>query len=129
MHDTEESQRSFPMSGAGPWKLSIDNLTGSIRVAASDQQSVELAVTKVIAARDPEYLDMARKEVTLYVTDTPGSVDLYVDGPFRCNCNDRCTGSVTARGSCRGDCNNGGCWSEQRRNRDFDHNYRVRYDF
>jgi hypothetical protein len=130
VQDAEEMQRSFPLSGAGPWKLSIDNLTGSIRVAASDQQSVELSVRKVIAARSAEYVEMARKEVTLDVNDSTSSVDLYVDGPFRCRCNDRCNGTTSARGSCRGDCsgNGGDCWND-RRNRDFDRNYRVRYDF
>jgi hypothetical protein len=129
VHETEEVQRSFPLTGAGPWRLAIDNLTGSIRVAATNQPSVELSVTKVIAARTPEYVATARSEVTLDINESSGGVDLYVDGPFRCSCNDRCNGITTARGSCRGDCSSGnGCWNE-RRNRDFDHNYRVRYDF
>jgi hypothetical protein len=130
VHESEEVQRSFPLTGAGPWKLSIDNLTGSIRVAASDQRSIELSLTKVIAARSTEYVATARQEVTLDVNESSDGLDLYVDGPFRCQCNDRCNGIVTPRGSCRGDCSNGGgkCW-DNRRNRDFDRNYRVRYDF
>jgi hypothetical protein len=130
VHDTEEMQRSFPLTGAGPWKLSIDNLIGSIRVAASDQRSIELSMTKVIAARTPEYVAMARQDVTLDVNESSEGLDLYVDGPFRCQCNDRCNGIVTSHGNCRGDCSNGGgnCWDE-RRNRNFDRNYRVRYDF
>jgi hypothetical protein len=136
VHETEEVQRSFALSGAGPWRLTIDNLTGSIRVAASDQhsdqRSVELSVTKVIAARSTELVATARQEVTLEMNESPAGVDLYVDGPFRCRCGAGvgCNGTTTARGSCRGDCvnGNGGCWNT-RRNRDFDRNYRVRYDF
>src|SRR5262249_5157933 len=85
LHDTEEVQRSFTLAGAGPWKLSNDNFTGSIRVAAGDQKSVELSVTKVIAARAPEYLTIARNEVTLDINESPDGLELYVDGPFRCN--------------------------------------------
>ncbi len=132
VHETEEEQRSFALSGAGPWRLAIDNLTGSIRVAAGDQHSVELSVTKVIAARSADFVATARKEVTLEMNESPAGVDLYVDGPFRCSCGIgvACNGTTSARGSCRGDCvnGNGGCWSNQR-NRDFDRNYRVRYDF
>ena len=63
------------------------------------------------------------------MNESSDGLDLYVDGPFRCQCNDRCNGTVTSRGNCR-DCANGGgrCWDD-RRNRDFDRNYRVRYDF
>jgi hypothetical protein len=129
VHEREDVQRSFALTGAGPWKLSIDNLIGSIRVAASDQKSIELSVTKVIAARSAEYVETARKEVALDMNESSDGLDLYVDGPFRCQCNDRCNGTVTSRGNCR-DCANGGgrCWDD-RRTRDFDRNYRVRYDF
>src|SRR5262245_50302713 len=106
VHETEEVQRSFGLTGAGPWRLTIDNLTGSIRVAASDQHSdqpsVELSVTKVIAARSAELVATARQEVTLEMNESPAGVDLYVDGPFRCSCGTGvgCNGTTTARGSC-----------------------------
>jgi hypothetical protein len=128
VQETDEVQRSFTLTGAGPWRLSIDNITGSIRVAATDQKNVELSVTKVIAARSADFVAAARKEVTLDIEESSTGVDLYVDGPFRCHC-DGCGGRTTARSSenCRGCANgNDGCWSH---GRDWDRNYRVRYDF
>jgi hypothetical protein len=130
VHESEQVQRSFALSGAAPWRLSIDNITGSIRVATGNQQTIELSVTKVIAARTPDYIATARQEVTLDIDETKGGVDLFVDGPFRCHCNDGCKDGVTARGNCRGGCINGnGCWDNDSRHRDWDRNYRVRYDF
>jgi hypothetical protein len=130
VQETEQVQRSFTMNGAGPWRLSIDNITGSIRVATGDQQTIELSVTKVIAARTADYVDTARKEVTLDVDESSTGVDLFVDGPFRCQCDSGgCAGGTSARGNCRGGCINGnGCWDNSR-TRDWDRNYRVRYDF
>jgi hypothetical protein len=118
VQEKEEIQRSFPLTAAGVWHLSIDNVIGSIGVAATDQKTVELAVTKTIAALTPDARDIAKKEVTLKIDEAGGAgVDLFVDGPFRCN-ND---------GSCRdGSCRRGDCWN---RRTGWDHDYRVRYDF
>jgi hypothetical protein len=127
VQEKEEVQRSFPMTGAAPWHLSIDNLIGSIGVASSDQQSVELAVTKTIAARTPEHRDTARKEVTLKIDESATGVDLFVDGPFRCNCNNGSCGTDNTKSTyqCGDSCRND-CWG-QRRN--WGHDYQVRYDF
>src|SRR6266508_4263043 len=98
VQETEEVQRSFTLTGAAPWRLSVDNMTGPIRVAATDQKNVELSVTKVIAARSADFVAAARKEVTLEINESPTGVDLYVDGPFRCHC-DGCGCRTTARSS------------------------------
>jgi hypothetical protein len=130
VQESEQVQRSFPLTGAAPWKLSIDNMIGSIRVAAGNQQSIELSVTKVIAARSADFMPTAKKEVTLEINESPTGVDLFVDGPFRCHCDGGCNGGISARGNCRDGCSNGnGCWDNNSRNRDWDRNYRVRYDF
>jgi hypothetical protein len=113
--DSERIQRSLTFTGAGPHRLDIDNVFGSIQVAAHDGASVELIVTRTLAAATQERLEAARKEVTLDVKEEPSLISLYVDGPFRdCDCNrDR-----DANGRRRRD---GG------RNRD--RQYEVRHDF
>jgi hypothetical protein len=139
VQEKEEVQRSFPLTGAGPWRLSIDNMIGSIGVASSDQQSVELAVTKTIAARSADMIETARKEVSLKIDESGSGVDLYVDGPFRCNCNNGscgsggngvngngCSGNGCVGRDCSDGCRNGDCWNKTR---NWDRNYRVRYDF
>jgi hypothetical protein len=111
--DSERIQRSFTFTGAGPHRLDIDNVTGSIQVAAHDGAGVELTVTRSLEARTQERLEAARKEVTLDVKEEPSLVSLYVDGPFR-DCD------------CEGDGN-----GRRRRSgyRWRDREYEVRYDF
>ena len=86
--DSERIQRSLTFTGAGPHRLDIDNVFGSIQVAAHDGASVELTVTRTLEAATQERLEAARKEVTLDVKEEPSQISLYVDGPFRdCDCN------------------------------------------
>lgn len=112
--DSERIQRSFAFTGAGPHRLDIDNVTGSIQVAAHDGAAVELTVTRTLEAATPERLEAARKEVTLDVKEEPSLISLYVDGPFR-------------------DCDCGNRDDRRRRRRDGsrwrDREYEVRYDF
>jgi hypothetical protein len=85
--DTERIQRSLAFSGTGARRLEVDNVWGSIQVAAYDGQTVEISITRTLRARTPELLETARKEVTLDVTEEPSLISLYVDGPFRdCDC-------------------------------------------
>jgi hypothetical protein len=128
VHESEDTQRSFALTGTAPWHLTIDNITGSIRVAATDQNTIELSVTRVIAARSAEYVAAAKKDVTLDIDESPNGVELYVDGPFRCHCEDGCGGRPASPGSkhCVGCTGNDRCWNN---GRDQDRHYRVRYDF
>jgi len=111
--DRERIQRSFALTGAGPHRLDIDNVTGSIQVAAYDGNSIELNVTRSLQAATQERLEAARKEVTLDVREEPSLVSLYVDGPFRdCDCNRGDNGHRRRDGS---------RWRDRQ--------YDVRYDF
>jgi DUF4097 and DUF4098 domain-containing protein YvlB len=111
--DSERIQRSLNFTGAGPHRLDIDNVTGSIQVAAHDGASVELTVTRSLAAATQERLEAARKEVTLDIKEEPSLISLYVDGPFRdCDC-DRDGDGRRRR--------NGSRWRDRQ--------YQVRYDF
>jgi DUF4097 and DUF4098 domain-containing protein YvlB len=49
---------------------------------------VQLVVIKTIRAESKEKLELAKKEVTLDITQNANSLRLYVNGPFRCNCQD-----------------------------------------
>jgi hypothetical protein len=115
VNDSERIQRSLTFTGAGPHRLDIDNVFGSIQVAAHDGPNVELNVTRTLAAATQERLEAARKEVTLDVKEEPSQISLYVDGPFRdCDCNrDRDENGRRRRDGSR--------WRDRR--------YEVRYDF
>src|SRR5690242_4204303 len=86
----ETIEKSFSMPGAGHKSLEIDNIWGSIEVVGTNSDQVQLTVNKSTRAESKDKLEQARKEVTLDITEQPGSLKLYVNGPFRCHCDDGC---------------------------------------
>jgi len=94
VQDQETIRRSFPVTpGAGHKLLTVDNVFGSIVVTGTDGNEVQLVANKKLRAETKAKLELARKEVTLDVTDQPDSLKLYVNGPFRCQCDGGCNGS------------------------------------
>jgi hypothetical protein len=107
LREQETIQKSFP----GAHKvLLVDNIFGSIEVVGGQSDHVEIVVTKTLRAETKEQMDAAKKEVTLDVTDQPDLLKLYVNGPFRCNCD------------CDGGCGRGCGWHG-------DQGYQVKFDF
>jgi hypothetical protein len=86
--DEEKIQKSFTLPAAGQKLLEIDNVWGSIEVLADTTDKVELTVARTNRAESKEKLERAKKEVTLDVTQEEGALKLYVNGPFRCQCDD-----------------------------------------
>jgi hypothetical protein len=86
--DEEKIQKSFTLPAAGHKSLEIDNVWGSIEVIADTTDKVELTVARTNQAESKEKLERAKKEVTLDVTQEEGALKLYVNGPFRCQCDD-----------------------------------------
>ena len=86
----ETIQKSFAMSGVPHRSLEVDNVWGSIEVVGTNSDQVQLTVNKSIRSESKDKLEQARKEVTLDITEQPGSLKLYVNGPFRCHCDDGC---------------------------------------
>jgi len=67
-----------------PGELIVDNVFGSIEVKGSDGQEVQLLVHKTIKAGSRDRIQKAKQEVSLEITEDGNTIDLYVDGPFRC---------------------------------------------
>jgi len=86
----ETIQKSFSMAGAAHRLLEVDNLWGSIEVVGTNSDQVELTVNKSTRAESKDKLEQSRKEVALDISDQQGSLKLYVNGPFRCHCDDGC---------------------------------------
>jgi hypothetical protein len=85
--DEEKIQKSFTLP-PGHKSLEIDNVWGSIDVVADTTDKVEMTVARTNQAESKEKLERAKKEVTLDVTQEEGALKLYVNGPFRCQCDD-----------------------------------------
>ena len=85
----EKFQKSYSMPAAHR-TLEIDNVFGSIEVVGTSGTEAQVTVNKSYRAESKQKLEEARRKVTIDVTDQPDSLKLYVNGPFRCNCNDGC---------------------------------------
>jgi hypothetical protein len=87
VRDEEKIQKSFTLP-AGHKSLEIDNIWGSIEVVGDTTDKVDLDVQRTNRAESKEKLELARKEVTLDITQQEGALKFYVNGPFRCQCDD-----------------------------------------
>ncbi|MGC2697196.1 MAG: hypothetical protein WA738_15530 [Candidatus Angelobacter sp.] len=85
LQEKETIRKSFNLSAAHK-VLEVDNIFGSIDVVGGAGDQVQLVISKTISAESKDRMDAAKKEVTLDVTDQPDLLKLYVNGPFRCNC-------------------------------------------
>jgi len=90
VQEQETIQKSFSMSGVQHRSLEIDNVWGSIEVVGTNSDQVQLTVNKSTRAESKAKLEQARKEVTLDITEQEGLLKLYLNGPFRCHCDDGC---------------------------------------
>jgi len=68
--------------------LQVDNVFGSIDVQAYDGSEVELFAHKTIRAKTQDKIQKAKTDVKLDITADGGNIDIYVDGPFRCQTED-----------------------------------------
>jgi hypothetical protein len=93
VQDHEVIQKSFTLAGAAHKSIEIDNVFGSIEVVGGASEQVQLVVDKTTRAESKDALALANKEVTLDITQPDGRLKLYVDGPFRCQCEDGCRNS------------------------------------
>ena len=85
LREQETIRKSFSIGNAHKL-LDVDTINGSIEVVGGQSDKVELVAVKTIRAESKERMEAAKKEVTLDVTDQPDLLKLYVNGPFRCNC-------------------------------------------
>src|SRR5207248_1421595 len=90
VQEQETIQKSFSMAGVQHRSLEIDNVWGSIEVLGTASDEARLTVSKSIRAASKDKLEQARKEVTLDISEQEGFLKLYVNGPFRCHCDDGC---------------------------------------
>jgi hypothetical protein len=81
-------RNSYQLTGAGKKTLEVDNIFGNIEVVGVSGNEVRMVVTETFRAETQDRLVRAKKEVSLDVTNENGALRLYVNGPFRCHCND-----------------------------------------
>jgi len=97
VRDQETIRQTFDL-GPGAHSIDLDNVDGSIEVVGTDSNQVSLVIHKTLRAENDRLLEAARKEVTLEVKHAGGSLQLFVNGPFRCNCGENGVRSSNCQG-------------------------------
>ncbi len=84
LQEKETVRRNFPAAA----RLEVDNVHGSIHVAGYNGTEIQMVAQKTIEAESQERLDAAKREVKLDTTQSGDMLTFFVDGPFRCHCDD-----------------------------------------
>jgi hypothetical protein len=71
------------LDSSKPKDLQVDNIFGSIVVTGTDGKEVKLIAHKTLKARNQDRAEKAEEEVKLDITEEGNLIDVYVDGPFR----------------------------------------------
>jgi len=89
LQEKEEIRRTLKSADPShPLTLAVDNVFGGIDVQVVDGTEVELIASKTIRAKTQEKIARAKVDVDLKITQQGNDIDLYVDGPFRCQVQD-----------------------------------------
>jgi hypothetical protein len=84
--EKEEIRKTLHFQDAAkPGEVVVDNVWGAISVEGADIREVELVARKTIRARNQDRLARAKEEVKLEINESAAAVEIYVDGPFRCD--------------------------------------------
>jgi hypothetical protein len=86
IREKESIQKTLNVADASQAaEVIVDNVWGSVRVEGAPGRDVILTAQKTILAESKEKLRKAKEEVKLDITEKGNTVDIYVDGPFRCH--------------------------------------------
>jgi hypothetical protein len=86
VQEKEEIQKTLKFQDPSkPKEVLVDNVFGSIKVEGTGGQEVLLLAQKTIKARTGEKIQKAKEEVRLDISEEGNTVELYVNGPFRCH--------------------------------------------
>ena len=84
----EDAKETIRQTLPAAARLEVDNVHGYIHVSGYSGSEIQMVAEKTIQAESAERLEAAKREVKLDVSRAGDTVTLYVDGPFRCHCND-----------------------------------------
>jgi hypothetical protein len=84
----ETIRKTFPSAV----RIDVENVNGYIRVSGYNGSDIQMVAEKSIRAESVERLETAKREVTLDMSPAGDTLNIYVDGPFRCHCEDNRNG-------------------------------------
>jgi hypothetical protein len=84
----QEAKETIRQTLPAAARLEVDNVQGYIHVSGYNGSEIQMVAEKTIEAESAERLEAAKQEVKLDVSRSGDAVILFVDGPFRCHCED-----------------------------------------
>jgi hypothetical protein len=84
----ETIRKTFPSAA----RIDVENVNGYVRVSGYNGSDIQLVAEKSIKAESVERLETAKREVTLDMSQAGDTLNIYVDGPFRCHCEENRNG-------------------------------------
>ena len=84
----QEAKETIRQTLPAAARLEVDNVQGYIHVSGYNGSEIQMVAEKTIEAESAERLEAAKQEVKLDVSRSGDSLILFVDGPFRCHCED-----------------------------------------
>ena len=85
LQEKDEIRNVLKIADPGkPGTLIIDNVFGAVEIQGIERADVEMVARRTIRAKSADRLGRAKAEVKLDMKAEGNSLDIYVDGPFRC---------------------------------------------
>ncbi|HEV8043442.1 MAG TPA: hypothetical protein VGP62_31480 [Bryobacteraceae bacterium] len=84
----QEARETIRQTLPAAARLEVDNVHGYIHVSGYTGSEIQVVAEKTIEAESAERLEAAKREVKLDVSRSGDALILFVDGPFRCHCED-----------------------------------------
>jgi hypothetical protein len=84
----QEAKETIRQTLPAATHLEVDNVQGYIHVSGYNGSEIQMVAEKTIEAESAERLEAAKQEVKLDVSRAGDTLTLFVDGPFRCHCED-----------------------------------------
>jgi len=84
----QEARETIRQTLPAAARLEVDNIHGYIHVSGYSGSEIQIVAEKTIQADTAERLEAAKRDVKLDVSRSGDTLVLFVDGPFRCHCED-----------------------------------------
>jgi len=85
----EQAKETIHQTLPAAARLDVDNIHGYIHVTGYNGSEIQVTAEKTIEAEDKDRLEAAKQDVKLDISRSGDTQTLFVDGPFRCHCEDR----------------------------------------
>jgi hypothetical protein len=84
VREEQTIRKTLNLSGE-PMRVVVDNFDGYVHVTGTNGSQVRVVAQERIRAETPTDLNEAKRDVTLDMTEQPGSVQIEYKAPWRCN--------------------------------------------